>query len=100
RGGSLRLRRNGRAGEHYDNREHGQQHCHHARAITLTMIRLHCLSPESKLRSGALFRGESAFALRRLSPEKDISVNGLGMVGGWCVSGEIRYVFVGTYVNL
>ena len=63
------------------------------------MIRLHCLSPESESRSGPFF-GESAFTLRRLSPGKGESVNGLGIAGGWRVSGEIRLVFANIYVDL
>jgi hypothetical protein len=63
------------------------------------MIRLHCLSPESESRSGPL-SGESAFTLRRLSLEKKLSVNALGIAGDWYVSGEIKYLFANTYVNL
>src|ERR1039457_6442140 len=54
-GGRLRLRRNGRPGEHNHSGKHGEPYCSHARAPALTMIRLHCLSPESELRLG-LFR--------------------------------------------
>jgi hypothetical protein len=58
-----------------------------------------CLSPESELRSGVFLRGASLNAWR-LSPRKDILVNGLEIAGGWYTSGEIKPMGLYIYEEL